>query len=75
MTPEKAEKIFDKVLKEKEKLNLVSTSKKEKEIEVLHNGMNENVSNFLDKYHNEKDSCMNEIKAKQLLEAVSDEVK
>ncbi|MBX7491262.1 hypothetical protein [Helicobacter turcicus] len=74
MTPNKAKEIFDKVVQEKESINLVSIGE-EKNV-ALHNGTNENVSSFLKKYHDNKESCLKEIKdkkdkAEQLLKDIS----
>lgn len=73
MQEKKAKEIFDKVIKEKEKINVISSQNSD---EKLHNGINENVSSFIRSYKNNKQECVEEIntmkeKAKKLYEEVN----
>lgn len=73
MQEKKAKEIFDKVIKEKEKINVISSQNSD---EKLHNGINENVSSFIQSYKNNKQECVEEIntmkeKAKKLYEEVN----
>lgn len=73
MTREKAKEIFNKVIKEKEKISVMSSQNSD---EKLHNGINENVSSFLESYKTNKEKCVEEIntmkeKAEKLYEEVN----
>lgn len=72
MTPEKAEAIYNKVIKEKEKISVVDISEGK---EDLHNGIDPRVADFLAHYEKDPKSCMREFtklntKAQELLKEV-----
>lgn len=77
MNAERAREIFQKVIKEKEKMNVTSvtsTSVTSTE-EYLHNGMSSHLSGYLKEYHDNKDAFVREIKnksqeAEKLLEKI-----
>ncbi|TKX32438.1 hypothetical protein [Campylobacter aviculae] len=64
MTAEIARNIFKKVIEEKEKINVTSTNMKEYE-DSLHNGIDAEVSKFLEKYKTNKEEFVLEIESKK----------